>query len=802
MLGPSLTLRLVVFTGIFLLAGALNFAPAQEVAGAISYSGPARSSNPVVPKDVARSNNRSARISAEEKKRQDFKRAIETGNNARNRFDYEAAFISYRDASKLLPNEASPYYGLGNVYFDVFCYGSAVDFYSRAIKLKPNYPDARMQLGYAYFNKEQYDDAEAQFDAVLKVNAKSIPARLSRFYVWAKKGKDQEAIDGINKVINETSAGDKDRASAYIALGNVYVVQKKWQESIEPYQKATQLNPDLAEAFVRLGMSQLVVAFSKEPSTFDLTIEAKERLVASARQAAETLRTAVDVKHYEHPIGYLMLGMALMYQSNYQSAKDKLNVYLSKIEKVENRLQGLDSNLKLKCDYAFGRLYAYGYDQLGQVYEREAQNAGAAKDQLFDKAIEQYKRAIAAKQDHAGGYGSLGNVYLVRRMYREAIEALEKEILYETTDWMKANAYAMLGSSYAQLGSNNKAIDYLNKSIALNPNPSAYWTLTQINKDQKNYDEAVRLGNKAKELERMPKATSYYLLATAYLLRAQNNGKDADYEEAIRLLNEGIKLNKTLAELYVALGNVYKFYKAGAYVDQALDNYNKAKDYDPQNPNIYLQIGDLHASTTRNYDAAIKHLSDAIRLKPDYALAYWSLALAYRAKKDDAEFIKYMLEGLKYQKDVNAYVLLADTYDRQKNYAEAIKVLQEAVRLDPESHSGYLHLARVYSHQEKNDEAINLYQQAISRLKSDDTANKELYQCRIVRLRRNYTDALTCFEKLVYPLPDQAPYEIGVTQVLIGNKQAALTQHQQLTKLESPLADDLLQQINEMKAGN
>jgi tetratricopeptide (TPR) repeat protein len=780
------------------MAGGLNFTQAQDVREAISYSGATRSSNPVVPKDVARLSNRPAMLSTAEKKRQQFKQAIAAGNNARDRFDYEAAFTSYRKASKLFPNDPSSYYGLGNVYFDVFCYGSAIDFYSRAIKLKPNYPDALMQLGYAYLNKEQYEDAEAQFAAILNVNSKNLPAMLARFYVWAKKGKHEQAIEGINKVINEKSTGVKDLALAYIALGNVYVDQKKWSESIEPYKKATQLNPDLAEAFIRLGMSQLVASFSTETSAFDVTLENKEQLIASARQAADTLRTAVDVKHYEHPTGYLMLGMALMYQSNYRSAEDKINLYFSKVKEVEGRLQDLDSKLTEKCDYAFGRLYADGHVNLGLVYEREAKETVTPNVQLLDKAVEQYKEAIAAKQDYAAGYSSLGNIFFLRSMYREAIEAFEKALTYETTNWMKATTYAVLGTSYAQLGSNHKAIDYLNKSIALNPLPSAYWTLVLVNKNQQNYDEAIRLGHKAKELERIPKATSYYLLATAYFSRGQSNGNDSDYEKAIELLNDGIKLNKNFAVLYLSLGNVYKFYKNGTHVDQALDNLNKAKEYDPENPGIYFQIGDLHLSTTRNYDAAIKYLSEAIRLKPDYAMAYWVLAAAYSEKKDYAESIKYLLEGLKYQKEISAYALLADSYERQKNYADAVKVLHEAIRFDPESHLPYLILARVAMRQKKNEEAIGFYEQAGRRLKPNDTANKELYQCRIVRLRRNYTDALNCFQKLIYPLPDRVPYEIGVTHVHSGNKQAALAQHQQLTQLKSGLADDLLQQINEM----
>ena len=693
----------VLFTILFFPTSDWNILRAQERPGVLSSSATAKPADPPVPKRAnLGASNRSTNVSLDGKKFLEFKQAIIDGNNARKKSDYVTAYRAYLHASELFPDDASSYYGLGNVYFDLYCYHSAIDFYSQAAKLKPNYFDALMQLGFAYSNKEQYDNAEAQFEAASRVNPKSIASKLARFYVLAKKGKGQEAIDDINKIINERSTANKDRAVAYITLGDVYVAQKKWQESIEPFQKATQLNPEIAGAFLRLGMSQLVSAFSKTPSSIDITMEDRAQLIASARQASETLRTAVEVKHFEHPAGYLVLGMAFTYQSNYQDAKSKLNAYLSKVEESENQLLKLDSNLRQKCDYAFGRLYADGYIQLGAVYATEARDAGVRKDELLTEAIKQYKNAVAAKQDHAGAYTSLGNAYVAQGRFREAVEEYEKSLLYESAD-TKAATYSVLGTVYAKLRSDSRAIDYLNKAIALAPTSSDYRSLALVYQNQENYDEAIRLGIKANDLEHTPKATSYYALALTYFLRAQTNNKNADFEEAIRLLNEAIKINKTSANLYLALGSVYKFYQNGAHLDQALANYNKAKDYDPQNAAIYFHLGDVHSSITHNYDAAIKYLTEAIRLKPDYAMAHWTLALAYREKKDEAAAIKQFLEGLKYEKSLNAYLLLSDIYDRQKNYAEAIKTLQEAVRLDPESHSAYLHHARVYTHQQNND---------------------------------------------------------------------------------------------------
>jgi tetratricopeptide (TPR) repeat protein len=111
-------------------------------------------------------------------------------------------------------------------------------------------------------------------------------------------------------------------------------------------------------------------------------------------------------------------------------------------------------------------------------------------------------------------------------------------------------------------------------------------------------------------------------------------------------------------------------------------------------------------------------------------------------------------------------------------------------------------MAKVYEAQRKNEDAIRYYQQAIGLLKADDTFGKELYTCRIERLRRNYAEAIRCFQNLK-PLasedPGQQPYDIGLTYVASGDKKAAMEQYEQLKKVGSALAAELISQINEMK---
>jgi superkiller protein 3 len=840
---PS-TYLFVLVVVLLISIGDLQSITAQPVPGGAGVSRTTSAGDPSVnAKYLAHAGKRSGKLSPTEERQQAIELAIKNGNDARKAFEYEKALSSYRRAQELEPNDARAYYGLGNVYFDLYCYDSAIDFYSQAGKHKTDYFDAVIQLGYSYLNKERYDEAGMQFEAALRLKAANTDAKLGKLYVQAKKGRYQEAIEGINQVINDKSTRDKDRTSAYMALGQTYVAQNNWKAAVEPFEKAARLSPDLAAAYVWLGSAQVTSAIT--PQTFsqrDLTPKGREDLSAAARLAAETIRTAIDVKHYDHPNGYLMLAMALIYQSNYSDAQRKIKEYLTNVKNLEASLAHAEPRFGKKCDYAFNRLYADGFWQSGLAFVREANEPGVDRNDLLNKAIEQLKKAEEAKPDYAAAYDELGIIYLGQQKYKEAIDEYEKSLRYQTIDSAKGSLYGSIGAAYSQIGPDTEAIFYLNKAIELDPNnPSHYSTLAIVYDRQGNSAEAIRLAKKSMELDQEPTASSYYRFAGVYFSKARRSGSDTDYEESIKLLNEAIRINPRFSLAYFLLGKAYQFYKDGAHADEALANYERAKQYDPNNPIFYLSIGDLYLAK-HNGDAALYNLREAIKLKPDYALAYVVLGVIYQSEKhDNAEAIKAYLDAVKYDpKYIDAYFSLASIYRSQKdyaeevkylrrvseiapnnpqlatfylelgmlyraerNYAEAIAQLNAAIAAAPNDFHPYKELAKVFEAQGRNQPAIEQYENAIKYYgNTPGPFARDIYTCRIERLRGHYEAAIACFQKIKIPSsedPGTTIYDVGTTFVVAKNKKAALVQFEQLKQMKSALADDLLRQINEMK---
>jgi tetratricopeptide (TPR) repeat protein len=742
------------------------------------------------------------RTSRAANKRSPEEDTVEAGDKAREGADFETAFNSYTKVitgSRRNEVRARAFYGLGNVYAELACNNNAIKAYNDALKLKKDFREAIVSLGNEYVSKERFDEAEAQFRSL---NAKDASRNIGLAFVLGKRKHYQEAITKLNLITSNSSINDSDRANAHLVLGDLYMEQGKYPEAANEFNKVIKLKHYVANAYIKLGQTELFPASSQFSSLVqqEIRIEDREKLINAAKYAADNIRKAISEHNYKHPFGDVFMSSALMSQFYYQEAERTLQTYMSKIDELKKRLPVLATN----CDYGFNQLYAYGYLNLTLMYHQ--QNARETdpqkKGDFQDKVIQNAKKLIEVKGNHSEAYALIGTVYLAKGKYPEAIGYLDKAISYETNLTNKALEYDLIATGYSRMGRYNDAIDTLEKARKIQPDMlSLLGSLAGIYEKQGDLDQAIRLREEG--MSREPTASSYWMLASTYFARGRSKNTDSDFERSIQLLEKAIEKNRTFHPAYFLLGQVYKFYKRGAHADKAIENYEMAAKYNPKDPFILLHLGDLYYTVKKNYDAAIKYLGDAIKLDPNLAPAYWELGAVYRDKGDDEQAIKYFREALRSDSShQDAYFGLISIYRSRRNYAEVIKLLQDVFAVAPKEVWPYKEMAKAYEAQQKNDDAIKYYEQAIGLLKADDTFGKELYACRIIRLRRNYPEAIRCFQTLKPPPeedPGQQAYDIGLTYVASGNKASALEQYEQLKKIGSALTAELMGQINEIK---
>lgn len=764
-------------------------------------------------KDLRRTNSRRP-LSPEEGKRQAIGLAITEGNEARRHGKYELAVAAYEGAVKLDAKDPRPHFGLGNVYTDLACPDSAIAEYRAALNLKSDFRDALIGHGYALANKQRFDEAETQFRQLFKIKKDDLAGRMGLAFVSWKRKKYDDAIGQYEQIARTHSFTEEDRAAAYLFLGDIYREREKWDNARDAYKQAIAVNPAAASttnfisihASIGLGLSSLMPAM-KQFSDFspdERKTEDRERMIAMAREAEGYIRRAIYEFKYDHPTGFLVWAFTLEYQFQFRDAERKFSDYLLKVEELEKQLPALAKSKT--CDYGFATLRAnyYTFQAMSYQQERLLTTDYQKIADLDRKAIECWEQVIKLKAEDALGYSSLAGIYDSQGKYEAAIEQYENALSREPDETKKARVYSGRGSSYAAMGRLNEASDDLNRAIKIAPEiPIIYWNLASVYERQGKWEDAIAAADKAIAHTKPPTAHSYYFNANLFLRRARLTESDADYEKTIQLANHAISMNPSYASAYFLLASLYKQYKGGAKADEAIVNYELAARYDPNNPLIYFGLGDLYLGIKNNDNAAIQNLTKAVTLKPDFAPAYYELGLAYSNKSNYAEAVKQFQNAIKHDsKYLNAYLELGALYRQQKNYEEASKWLLKATEEFPTDYLPYKEAARTYSYYQKNEEAIKYYEKAIGLVTGDLAWFGDIMKCRITRLRAQYPEAIACFKSVKIPNSGDAgqiPYDVGLTHVASGNKQAALAQYEELKRLKSSLAEDLLREIDQMK---
>lgn len=114
-------------------------------------------------------------------------------------------------------------------------------------------------------------------------------------------------------------------------------------------------------------------------------------------------------------------------------------------------------------------------------------------------------------------------------------------------------------------------------------------------------------------------------------------------------------------------------------------------------------------------NAGISHLRKSAELYPAFSDTWTQLGVAYYRKKDFKEAVRNYEQALKYNKfDPVVYNNLGSVYFDMQRYNDALNRYMEAVRLKPDYADAFMNIGSCYGVAGKYDEAINYFQKALS----------------------------------------------------------------------------------------
>jgi tetratricopeptide (TPR) repeat protein len=296
---------------------------------------------------------------------------------------------------------------------------------------------------------------------------------------------------------------------------------------------------------------------------------------------------------------------------------------------------------------------------------------------------------------------TMAAIYSQLREHNKAILYYEKALTVCDEEEID-EVYLEMALEYENLDRHEKAIDVLHKGILRNPeNETLLYELafcyevaglhavcaTYFHKfiDEHPYSFAAwyNLGNALQRLEKLDNAIEAYDycmaiqsdFAPAYYNKAHALFKQEKYANALEVLEESYAIEPPQAPVYCHVGECFE--KMGN-LDKALFYYYKSIESDEFWADAYLGIGvvmDLQGKT----EEAFPFIDKAIALEPknpDYTL-YKIEMLAKQEKYFDAQLLGEHLTK-EFPDNDESWMALADIHYKQKQYMQALQVLEEA----------------------------------------------------------------------------------------------------------------------------
>jgi tetratricopeptide (TPR) repeat protein len=147
--------------------------------------------------------------------------------------------------------------------------------------------------------------------------------------------------------------------------------------------------------------------------------------------------------------------------------------------------------------------------------------------------------------------------------------------------------------------------------------------------------------------------------------------------------------------------------------EKAIKNYTEAIRLGPNFADAYYNRGNAYRRRGEN-DKAISDYTEAIRLDPNFANAYYNRGSAYRKKDDSRNAIIDYTEAIRLDPNyAKAFFNRGNIYLENRDYAKAINDYTEAIHLDSNSASAFFNRGNAYHERGDDQKAIDDYTEAI-----------------------------------------------------------------------------------------
>ena len=336
-----------------------------------------------------------------------------------------------------------------------------------------------------------------------------------------------------------------DDAAVHFQLGYAYTAMQKLDDAKLQYQKAIELNPEMSEAYLNLGLALLdsdpkaaIAPLQKAAELLPTQPRAKFALgVANERsgnaaQAVEQYRAAEKLDDHDFET-HFALGRTLLNSGHPAEAEPEFRAALAlKNDSLPSRL-GLAKSLaaQKKSDAAAQELDSYlkmaPADHTAQI-ERASLLFDAGK---LDEALAALDRAANGQPESLPALKLRANILYQKKQFNDLLPVLQKAIALAPQD---PNLQAQLGHAYLEKKDYPNAVQQLTAAMKANPSLDVLNDLVAAEYLSKNYGAALSGLDILAQHEELPFG-SWFIRATCYDRLGQVPQALAAYQKFLQL---------------------------------------------------------------------------------------------------------------------------------------------------------------------------------------------------------------------------------------------------------------------------
>ena len=189
-----------------------------------------------------------------------------------------------------------------------------------------------------------------------------------------------------------------------------------------------------------------------------------------------------------------------------------------------------------------------------------------------------------------------------------------------------------------------------------------------------------------------------FSVCTRLQLRYWRNNK-ALFEHAINVTSDNFVICNNYANI---LSETEQF-------EKAIDHFYQALRMKPDSPEVHSNLGNALRRINR-IDQAVMHYEKALKLKPDLAEAHYNLAISLAGQgKTDEAIVKYM-DALQFRpNDVDTLSNLGYVLAQKGKFNEAVRYYKKALDIEPENIIAHGRLGLALANIDRIDEALEQF---------------------------------------------------------------------------------------------